>query len=103
MNKKSISITLILALLIILSVSTVSAENDNETLSVSDETALSTEYTVNGTTTTDIQSAINKASDGDTVNLGESKSYNINTDTITITKSITLKGENVNITSGSSN
>ncbi|WP_305514386.1 right-handed parallel beta-helix repeat-containing protein [Methanobrevibacter sp. V14] len=71
--------------------------------SVADETTLSTEYRVNGTTTDDIQSAINKASDGDTVNLGESKSYNINTDTIIITKSITLKGENVNITSGSSN
>ena len=103
MNKKSISITLILALLIVLSASTVSAESDNQTLSVADETALSTEYTVNGTTTDDIQSAINKASDGDTVNLGESKSYNINTDTISITKSITLTGKNVNITSGSSN
>ena len=103
MNKKNISITLILALLIVLSVSTVSAESYNQTLSSTDETTLSTEYTVNGTTTDDIQSAINKASDGDTVNLGESKSYNINTDTITITKGITLKGENVNITSGSSN
>lgn len=101
MSRKNISIFLMLALLTVLSLSAVSATDDNQTLSIADEQMLATEYTVDGTTTSDIQNAIDTASDGDTINLGKDKAYNINADSITVNKNVTIKGENVNITAES--
>ncbi len=103
MSKKSISVSLIFALLILLSVSVVSATNDNSTLSITDEKVIGAEHLVNGTSTADIQNAVDSASDGDIINLGENKEYNINNDTISINKKIILKGENVTITAGATN
>ena len=92
MNFKKISV-LVLAVLII-SVSAVSAtDNSTDTLTGN----------VNGNTATDIQNAINSASDGDTINLGENKAYNIENDTIEINKKITLTGNNITVTAGSAN
>lgn len=92
MNKKTSSISILLILLIALSISAVSAEDANET--VLTETSSDTTY---------IQDAINNASDGDTINLGENKAYNINNDSIYINKKVTIKGENVSITAGAAN
>nr|WP_295159884.1 right-handed parallel beta-helix repeat-containing protein [uncultured Methanobrevibacter sp.] len=92
MNKKTLSISILLILLIAVSISAVSAEDTNET--VLTETSSDTSY---------IQDAINNASDGDTINLGENKAYNINNDSININKKVTIKGENVSITAGATN
>lgn len=91
MNKKTFSISILLILLIALSISTVSAENNETVLT---ETVSDTSF---------IQDAIDNASDGDTINLGENKEYNINNDTININKKVTLKGDNVTITAGAKN
>lgn len=92
MNKKTSSISILLILLIAVSISAVSAEDTNET--VLTETTSDTAY---------IQDAINNASDGDTINLGENKAYNINNDSINVNKKVTIKGENVSITAGATN
>ena len=49
-----------------------------------------------------IENAINKASDGDTINLGDNKEYNLKSDTIDINKKVTIKGNNVTIIGNSS-
>lgn len=89
MNKKTLSISILLILLITVSISAVSAQN-NETLIK--ETG----------DTTFIQDAIDKASDGDTINLGENKAYNLSADSVNINKKVTIKGNNVTITASSS-
>ena len=86
--------SILMACLIVLTLSGVQAA-DNDTL-------LTGEHIVNGTTTADIQNAIDTASDGDTINLGKDKAYNINADSIAVNKNVTIKAENVNITAESS-
>ena len=70
-------------------------------VSAADDTTILGDVNVDGNTTSDIQNAINKANDGDTVNLGENKAYDIESDSIEINKQITLKGDNVSITAHS--
>ena len=93
MNKNTLSISILLILLITVSIGAVSA-HDNETVL--------TDTVVTGTDAASIQNAIDKASDGDTINLGENKQYNIENDTININKKITIKGDNVTIAAGAS-
>ena len=99
MKIKKISIIL-LAILIMLTITSVSATNSTDTLQSDDTDILTEEHTV---VDGDIQGAINNAKDGDTVNLGTNKAYDIKNTTIEINKKITIKGENVNITAGSAN
>ena len=93
MNKNTLSISILLILLIAVSISAVSAENN--------ETVL-TDTVVTGTDSASIQSAIDSASDGDTINLGENKEYNLSSDSVNINKKVTIKGNNVTITASSS-
>ena len=51
-------------------------------VSAADDTTMLGDVNVDGNTTSDIQNAINKANDGDTVNLGENKAYDIESDSI---------------------
>lgn len=67
----------------------VSAEDTNETV-----------LTDSSSDTAFIQNAINSASDGDTIDLGENKEYNLKNDTINVNKKVTIKGKNVTITAG---
>ena len=94
MNKKTLSISILLIILIALSLSAVSAENN--------ETVL-TDTVVTGSDADSIQSAIDSASDGDTINLGENKEYNLSTNSVNINKKVTLNGKNVSITSSATN
>ena len=89
MKIKTIGILVILVILTI-SLSAVSAENQTD--------VLTSDINVNGTDTVSIQNAINKANDGDTVNLGENKEYSIN-ETISINKNINIVANNVSINS----
>lgn len=89
MNKKTLSISILLILLITVSISTVSAQNNETLIKETGDTAF-------------IQDAIDRASDGDTINLGENKAYNLSSDTVNINKKVTLKGENVTITASAS-
>lgn len=80
--------------------------SDKEALSsqiLSDASAdeLSSQITVDADSMDDITRQIEKANDGDTIDLGENKEYNIGNDSISITKKITLKGSNVTISSQS--
>lgn len=93
MNKNTLSISILLILLITVSISAVSAEN-NETIL--------TDTVVTGTDSASIQSAIDSASDGDTINLGENKEYNLSSNSVNINKKITIKGNNVTITASAS-
>ena len=92
MDKKTFSISILLILLIAVSLTAVSAEDTNETT-----------LTEVSADTTFIQDAINQAGDGDTINLGENKAYNLSSDTISINKKITLKGNNITITADAKN
>lgn len=67
------------------------------------DTVLETEYTVTGSSGSDIQNLIDTANPGDTINLGENKVYNTTDTSISITKSINIKGNNVNIYSKNTN
>ena len=89
MNKKTLSISILLILLITVSISTVSAENNQTVLKETSDTAF-------------IQDAVDRASDGDTINLGENKAYNLSADSVNINKKVTIKGENVTITASAS-
>ena len=89
MNKKTLSISILLIMLIAVSISAVSAL-DNET--VLTETS-DTNY---------IQVQIDNAKDGDTINLGENKEYTID-DTISVTKKVSITGNNVSIKSSNQN
>lgn len=93
MKIKTIGILLILTI-IALSLGTVAAENQTD--------VLTSDINVNGTDTVSIQNAINKANDGDTVNLGENKEYSIN-ETISINKNINIVANNVSINSVNQN
>jgi len=62
---------------------------------------LSSQITVDADSMDDITRQIEKANDGDTIDLGENREYNIGNDSISITKKITLKGSNVTISSQS--
>lgn len=93
MNKNTLSISILLILLIAVSISAVSAEN-NETIL--------TDTVVTGTDSASIQSAIDSASDGDTINLGENKEYNLSSNSVNINKKVTIKGNNVTITASAS-
>lgn len=75
-------------MVLIVSVSFVSAQNN--------ETALTSEITVTGNNGSDIQDAVDHASSGDTINLGSNKTYSIEKE-ISITKQVTIKGDNVNV------
>lgn len=66
-------------------------------------TASAGDIQITGNTTSDIQSAINQASSGDTIDLGSNKAYNISDSQISIDKDINIKGDNVNITANSKN
>ena len=80
------------------------SENSADSLTTENNAnALGSEISVTGSGTAAIQNAISSASAGDTVNLGENKEYNIGNDSISISKKITLKGNNVTIHAGSSN
>ena len=94
MVKRKLILSALILLMIAVSISAISAE-DSEDLLTSD-------ISVDGNSTDAINDAISKASSGDTINLGENKAYDIGNDTIEITKSINIKGNNVNITAGSS-
>ena len=89
MNKKTLSISILLILLITVSISTVSAENNQTVLKETSDTTF-------------IQDAVDRASDGDTINLGENKAYNLSADSVNINKKVTIKGENVTITASAS-
>ena len=103
MNFKKISISILLICIIALSISSVQAGNETNVVQSTDTPALTAEIPVDGTGTDAITDAIKTAKDGDTVNLGTNKEYNINNDSISIDKKITLKGNNVSITAGSLN
>lgn len=81
MKNSKILISFLLVLLVAISMSAVCAA-DNAT------------YTVDGDDDVAIQTAINNASAGDTINLGSDKTYTIN-NTITVEKQINIVGTNV--------
>ncbi|MBR4448190.1 right-handed parallel beta-helix repeat-containing protein [Methanobrevibacter sp.] len=89
MKYKKICISILLICLIALTLSSVEASNQTDTLT--------SNINVDGANTTAIENAINKASDGDTINLGDNKEYNLKSDTIDINKKVTIKGNNVTI------
>ncbi len=93
MNKNTLSISILLIILIAVSISAVSAENN--------ETVL-TDTFVEGFDAASIQNAIDSESDGGTINLGENKEYNLSSDSVNIDKKVTLKGNNVTITASAS-
>ena len=97
MNRKHISFTILLILITLISISSIQAANQTDVIESTDTNPL-TEISFNGTTSDDLQKTIDKASDGETINLGENKAYNLNS-TVEITKPVTLKGTNVSITS----
>ena len=97
MNLKKIS--LISILILIITVSAVSATENITYIENTDNRNLQVD--ISGNSVSDIQSAIDSAKDGDTINLGENKEYNIYQESITINKKITLKGDNVTITASS--
>lgn len=101
MNMRKIIILISLACLVALSISSVQASNENVTLQSADHDTLNSQIPVDGSAD-EIAKQIEKAEDGDIVDLGENRQYNINNDSITISKKITLKGSNVTITSKSS-
>ncbi len=81
-------ITILALLVLIISVTCVSAQDN--------ETALTSEITVAGNNGSDIQDAVDHANSGDTINLGSNKTYNIEKE-ISITKQVTIIGDNVNV------
>ena len=93
MDYKKIAISTLLIILITLTIANVSAANETDTLSAG----------VSGNTVDDIKNAINNANDGDTIDLGENKEYNIYEETIIVDKQITITGNNVSIQAGSAN
>ena len=97
MTRKTLSMSLLLLSIVVLSLSCVNAADDTDLLTQDNEDILS-DVNVEGNTAADIQNAIDNANEGDTVNLGKDKQYNVNS-TIKITKKVSIKGENVNITS----
>ena len=97
MTHKTLGMSLLLLLVIVLSLSSVQAANQTDIIS-QDASDILSDVNVDGNTAVDIQNAIDNANEGDTVNLGKDKQYNVNS-TIQITKKVTIKGENVNITS----
>lgn len=112
MNNKII-LSFILVVLIALSVSTVSATDavsDDLAISDIDDAVVASDSedevisaTINVTKSgedsdyTAITNAINSASAGDTVNLGENKEYDVTNNTIAINKNITFSGKNITI------
>ena len=103
MKISKIGITILLIVLIAFTIANVSADNSTDALTAQDSEVLENELPVTGDTTTDIQNAITNANDGDTINLGANKAYNIKNDTIEINKKIKITGDNVTITAGSAN
>ncbi len=97
MNRKHIGFTILLILITLISISSIQAANQTEIIESTDTNPLA-EISFNGTTSDDLQDTIDKASDGETINLGENKQYTLNS-TVEIRKPITLKGTNVSITS----
>lgn len=97
MNRKHISFTILLIIITLISISSIQAANQTDIIESTDTNPL-TEISFNGTTSVDLQDTIDKASDGETINLGENKQYTLNS-TVEIRKPITLKGTNVSITS----
>lgn len=99
--------TLVLIILIALSLTAVSAtDNITDNVAANDlnqdsqtDEVLSVDVT--GNTVTDIQKVIDNAKEGDTVNLGNNRQYDISDQSISINKKITLAGDNVTITSNS--
>lgn len=99
--------TLVLIILIALSLTSVSA-TDNITVDIAANDINQDSQTddilsvdVKGNTVTDIQKVIDNAKEGDTVNLGTNRQYDISDQSISINKKITLTGDNVTITSNS--
>ena len=97
MNRKHIGFTILLILITLISISSIQAANQTDIIESTDTNPLA-EISFNGTTSVDLQDTIDKASDGETINLGENKQYTLNS-TVEIRKPITLKGTNVSITS----
>ena len=100
MKYEKIGISLLLAFLIAITLTGVSA-SDNLTDTVANENAATLTAAVSGNTVTDIQNAIDSANEGDTINLGENKEYNLYMESVTINKKITLTGKNVTLTAQS--
>lgn len=113
--KSKLILSFILVVLIALTVSTVSATDlasddvaisdmSDDTIAASDSegeiVSATIDVTKNGTESdyATITNAINSASEGDTINLGENKEYDVSNNTIIINKkNITFSGKNVTI------
>ena len=113
--KSKLILSFILVVLIALTVSTVSAADlasddvaisdmSDDTIAASDSegeiVSATIDVTKNGTESdyATITNAINSASEGDTINLGENKEYDVSNNTIIINKkNITFSGKNVTI------
>ena len=97
MKYKKICISILIICIIAFTLSSVSATNETDVLETAEPDTLTSNINVDGDNATAIENAINKASDGDTINLGENKQYTIN-NTININKKVTLKANNVTLT-----
>lgn len=72
----------------------VTTDSEIEAVGATEEPVLTGEVTVDGDDGTAIQAAIDSASAGDTINLGDGKTYTLN-DTVTVNKKLNFVGNNV--------
>lgn len=72
-------------------------------IAVSIGAASASDIQVKGNSSDEIQNAVDQAKSGDTIDLGSNKAYDISANQITISKDITVKGDNVNITANNKN
>lgn len=110
MNSKKILLSFLLVILVALSASAVCAEDVSadvvaaddvdEELEVSDEAVLTADKQPATADAEGITNAIGDASDGDTIDLSNFETYNVSTNSITVNKKVTIKGNGNTVIKG---